>query len=102
LNTDEKEKAVETIKELKKKKYPVLNSKRGLDLLKEEDWSVKCPYHVTVFIIPDGSHYNGCPMQGTPSCKECGFAAVREYYLIKKGSIGTIREMSSIFAMSKK
>ena len=102
LSQDEKKAAVEKIKELKKSGYPILNSKRGLELLAEEDWSEKCPYHVTVFLIPGGAHYNGCPMQGTPSCKQCGFAAVREYYLIKKGSVSTIREMSSIFAMSKK
>jgi len=102
LSTEEKIEAVDKIRELKKKGYPILNSKRGLELLKNEDWSEKCPYHVTVFITPDGSHFNGCPMQGTSSCKRCGFAAVREYYLIKKGSFSTITEMSSIFAMSKK
>jgi MoaA/NifB/PqqE/SkfB family radical SAM enzyme len=102
LSKEEKIAAVDKIRELKKKGYPILNSKRGLELLKNEDWSEKCPYHVTVFITPDGSHFNGCPMQGTSSCKRCGFAAVREYYLIKKGSFSTITEMSSIFAMSKK
>lgn len=102
LSAEEKRKAIEEIRRLKKEGYPILNSKKGLGLLAEEDWSKKCPYHVTVFIIPDGSHHNGCPMAGTPSCKKCGFAAVREYYLIKKGSVSTISEMSSIFAMSKK
>ncbi|MCL2148228.1 MAG: radical SAM protein [Methanomassiliicoccaceae archaeon] len=102
LTPDEKRAAVEEIRALKKAGYPVLNSKRGLELLTEEDWSEKCPYHVTVFIVPDGSHHNGCPMHDTPSCKQCGFAAVREYYLIKRGSVSTISEMSSIFAMSKK
>ena len=102
LTAEEKKKAIEKIRELKKSGYPILNSKKGLELLAEEDWSKKCPYHVTVFIIPDGSHYDGCPMKGTPSCGKCGFAAVREYYLIKRGSISTISEMSSIFAMSKK
>jgi MoaA/NifB/PqqE/SkfB family radical SAM enzyme len=102
LTPDEKKKAIDEIRKLKNAGYPILNSKRGLELLAEEDWGKKCPYHVTVFILPDGSHHNGCPMAGTPSCKECGFAAVREYYLIKRGSISTISEMSSIFAMSKK
>ncbi|MCL2032825.1 MAG: radical SAM protein [Methanomassiliicoccaceae archaeon] len=102
LTPEEKKAAVDKIRELKKNGYPILNSKRGLELLTEEDWSGKCPYHVTVFIIPDGSHHNGCPMHDTPSCKQCGFAAVREYYLIKRGSVSTISEMSSIFAMSKK
>ena len=102
ITAEEKKAAVDKIRELKKNGYPVLNSKRGLELLTEEDWSKKCPYHVTVFITPDGSHHNGCPMQNTPSCEKCGFAAVREYYLIKRGNPSTIREMSSMFAMSKK
>ncbi|MDR0791228.1 MAG: radical SAM protein [Methanomassiliicoccaceae archaeon] len=102
LTVDEKKEAIEKIRELKKSGYPILNSKKGLKLLAEEDWSKKCPYHVTVFIVPDGSHHNGCPMHDTPSCEKCGFAAVREYYLIKKGNPFTIAEMSSIFAMSKK
>lgn len=102
LTYDEKKAAVEKIAALKKEGYPVLNSKKGIKLLAEEDWSKKCPYYVTAFIIPDGSHHNGCPMHGTPSCRKCGFAAVREYYLIKKGSPSTIMGMSSIFAMSKK
>lgn len=102
LSNDEKRKAIAEIRDLKKNGYPVLNSKKGLELLAEEDWSKKCPYYVTVFLIPGGLHFNGCPMKGTRSCEQCGFAAVREYYLIKKGSFSTINEMSSIFAMSKK
>jgi MoaA/NifB/PqqE/SkfB family radical SAM enzyme len=102
LTLEEKKQAIAKIRELKKNGYPILNSKKGLELLAEEDWSKKCPYYVTVFLIPGGYHFNGCPMEGTPSCKQCGFAAVREYYLIKKGSFSTINEMSSIFAMSKK
>jgi len=102
LTADEKRTVIGKIRELKKKGYPILNSRKGLELLAEEDWTEKCPYHVTVFLIPNGKHYNGCPMQGTPSCEKCGFAAVREYHLIKKGSFTTICEMSSIFAMSKK
>jgi MoaA/NifB/PqqE/SkfB family radical SAM enzyme len=102
LTPEEKKAAVDKIRELKKKGYPILNSKKGLELMTEADWSEKCPYHVTVFLLPDGSHHNGCPMHDTPSCKDCGFSAVREYYLIKKGSISTITEMSSVFAFSKK
>jgi MoaA/NifB/PqqE/SkfB family radical SAM enzyme len=101
LTPDEKEKAISVIRELKKNGYPVLNSRKGLELLAEEDWSVKCPYYVTVFMIPGGSHHNGCPMHDTDSCKHCGFAAVREYYLVKKGNPFTIMEMSSMFALSK-
>jgi molybdenum cofactor biosynthesis enzyme MoaA len=102
LSPEEKKAAVDKLRELKNKGYPILNSKRGLELLAEDDWSKKCPYHVTVFMVPGGAHFNGCPMQNTPSCEQCGFAAVREYYLIKRGSVSTIMGMSSVFALSKK
>lgn len=99
---EEKVRAVEEIRALKKEKYPILNSKRGLELLVQEDWESKCPKNMSAFIIPNGEHKKGCPSEGTSSCKNCGYAAVREYYLVKKGNPFTIIEMSSIFAMGKK
>jgi hypothetical protein len=51
--------------------------------------------------MPDGSKFSGCPMRNTPSCKECGFDAVREYRLIVAGNIETVTKMSKRFALSK-
>lgn len=99
---EEKVKAVEEIRALKKAGYPVLNSKKGLSLLLQEDWEDRCPKNMSRFILPNGEHRKGCPSENTPSCKNCGYAAVREFYLVKKGSPSTILEMSSIFAMGKK
>ncbi len=99
---EEKVKAIAEIRQLKSEGYPILNSKKGLELLAEEDWSKKCPMYMSAFILPDGSHKMGCPAAGTDSCKHCGFAAVREYYLVDKGTPSTIIENSSIFAMGKK
>jgi len=101
LNLDEKTRAVEEILQMKKEKMPILNSKRGLKLLLEEDFADKCPYFVSAFVLPDGSHAQGCPLQGTESCKHCGFDAVREYYLINRGNPFTILEMTRMFALSK-
>ncbi len=99
---EEKKKAVDEIRQLKKDGFPILNSKKGLELLVHEDWTEKCPKYMSAFILPDGTHKMGCPSEGTDSCKHCGYAAVREYYLIDRGSPSTIIEMSSIFAMGKK
>lgn len=99
---DERIKAIGEIRQLKKEKYPILNSKKGLELLSVEDWSEKCPKYMSAFILPTGEHKMGCPSEGTDSCKHCGYAAVREYYQVHKGSPSTILEMSSIFAMGKK
>jgi len=98
---EEKKQAVEEIMGLKKEKLPILNSKRGLKLLLEEDFADKCPYFVSEFVLPDGNHAHGCPMQGTDSCHNCGFDAVREYYLVNRGNPFTILEMTRMFALSK-
>jgi MoaA/NifB/PqqE/SkfB family radical SAM enzyme len=101
VTPEEKRKAVALMLRLKKDGYPVLNSKKGLRLLADEDWSEKCPHYMTVFTIPGGHRFEGCPMAGTDSCRQCGFAAVREYHLVDRGDPSTILEMSSMFAMSK-
>ncbi len=98
----EKAEAIEEIRRLKKEGYPILNSKRGLKLMAENDWEDRCPKFMSAFILPNGEHRMGCPSENTPSCKDCGYAAVREFYLISRGNPFTITEMSSIFAMGKK
>lgn len=98
---EEKKKAVDEIIQMKKDKLPILNSKRALKLLLEEDFADKCPYFVSAFVLPDGSHAHGCPMEGTESCHNCGFDAVREYYLVNRGNPFTILEMTRMFALSK-
>jgi len=97
----EKEAIVDQLLELKSKGYPILNSKKGLKYLAIEDWSKKCPTYMTHFLLPGGHVFKGCPMAGTDACKQCGFAAAREYYLVNKGDPSTIVEISSLFAMSK-
>lgn len=101
LTLDEKRAVVDLAMRLKKEGYPVLNTDRALKELLEEDYSTKCPYWVSAFVLPDGSEYTGCPMKGTESCKRCGFDAVREYRLITRGNIETITGMSKRFALTK-
>lgn len=101
LTLEQKRQAVDEILKMKKEKLPILNSSRGLKLLLIEDFADKCPYFVSSFILPDGSHAKGCPLQGTDSCHQCGFDAVREYYLINRGNPFTIMEMTRMFALSK-
>lgn len=98
---EEREKAIAEIQQLKSEKYPILNSTKGLKLLAEEDWEKKCPKYLSAFTLVDGTHKNGCPSEGTDSCKHCGYDAVREYYLVDRGSPSTIMEMFPIFAKSK-
>lgn len=102
LSIEEKRAVVDELLMLKKEGFPVLNSKKALRLLLEEDFAEKCPYHVSAFVLPDGSHAQGCPMAGTESCRNCGFDAVREYYLVNRGDPFTILEMSGMFALTKR
>ena len=98
---EEKRKAIDEIASLKREGFPILNSKKGLELLAEEDWGSRCPKYLSAFTMPDGSRKNGCPSEGTESCRHCGYDAVREYYLIDRGSPATILEMFPVFARSK-
>lgn len=102
LSGEEKRKVVEDALQWRKEGLPILNTERALKELLVEDYSEKCPYWVSSFTLPDGSKYNGCPMQGTVSCKSCGFDAVREYRLILAGNVETITKMSRRFALSRR
>ena len=98
---EERNAAIEEIRALKSEGYPILNSKKGLDLLAEEDWEARCPKYLSAFLLPDGTRKNGCPSEGTESCRHCGYDAVREYHLIDRGSPSTVLEMFPVFARSK-
>ena len=98
---EEKRKAIDEIASLKNEGFPILNSKKGLELLAEEDWESRCPKYLSAFTLPDGTRKNGCPSEGTESCRHCGYDAVREYYLVDRGTPSTILEMFPVFARSK-
>jgi MoaA/NifB/PqqE/SkfB family radical SAM enzyme len=102
LTQQEKEQVVADALQWRKEGLPILNTERALKELLITDYSEKCPYWVSSFTLPDGSKFNGCPMQGTASCKDCGFDAVREYRLILAANVQTITKMSRRFALSKR
>ena len=101
LDLEEKKKVVALALRMKKEGLPVLNTTRALKEMLIEDYEDRCPYWVSAFVLPDRSHYYGCPMRSTPACKQCGFDAVREYRLITAGDVSTIMQMSRRFAVSK-
>ena len=100
LSHEEKVQVVQDVMSWRKENLPILNTERALKELLIEDYSKSCPYWISSFTLPDGSKYNGCPMRGTDSCKQCGFDAVREYRLIVAGNLETIIRMSRRFALS--
>lgn len=100
LTKAEKIIAIEKIKELKKKSYPILNSTKALNNLTDENWQKRCPFWMSAFVLPDGSEITGCPMKSDISCQNCGFDAPREYYFVSKGYLPTIFELTKRFALS--
>ena len=102
LTLEQKKRVVELALKLKKEGRPILNTTKALKDMLIEDFGGLCQDWVSAFVLPDCSHYGGCPMKGTESCKKCGFDAVREYRLIVKGSPSAIMQMSRRFAYSKK
>lgn len=101
LSMEEKRRVVEEVIALKKEGYPILNSNKALHELLMEDYSERCPFWASEFVLPDRSKCYGCPMRGE-ACKRCGFNAVREYSLITRGSIATIMSMAGRFGLSTK
>lgn len=101
LTLEEKRKVVEEVMSLKKEGFPILNSRKALKELLIEDYTDRCPYWASEFVMPDRSKHYGCPMRGE-SCKKCGFNAVREYSLVTRGSPSTILSMAGRFALSTK
>ena len=99
LTLEEKRKVVEEALALKKEGYPILNSRKALKELLIEDYSQRCPFWASEFVMPDRSKCYGCPMRGE-ACKKCGFNAVREYSLITRGSLSTIMSMAGRFGLS--
>ncbi|NLI73945.1 MAG: radical SAM protein [Euryarchaeota archaeon] len=100
LSLEEKRVLVNEALDIKSKGLPIINSKRALKELLITDYTDKCPYWVSSFMLPDGTKHYGCPMRAVEACSNCGFDAVREYRLITTGNIGTIFSMSR-FAISK-
>lgn len=100
VSPEERAAIVEDLLKFKKEGLPVLNTENALKELLIEDYSEKCPKFVSVFTIPDGSKFHGCPAEGTDSCKHCGFDAVREYRLILDFNIETVMKMSKQFALT--
>ncbi len=101
LTSEEKRRIVDEALRLKKEGFPILNTDKGLKELLIEDYSEKCPYWVSGFVMPNGDKFYGCPLRGSEACKQCGFDAVREYRLITAGNVETVMQMSKRFALSR-
>ena len=82
---------------LKRQGYPVANSVRSLNELKQERWT--CEDRLLANAEPDGSITQGCYLKnrGVADCSRCGFTAHNEMSLAFKGHVEAIRTGVRIF-----
>ncbi|HPQ45172.1 MAG TPA: radical SAM protein [Syntrophales bacterium] len=78
LSIDQKRRAVETLLDLKKRGFPVLNSYGRLAAMVNGGWT--CHDDILVNVDPDGSVTRGCYVKsrGKIDCAACGFTPVAE------------------------
>ncbi|MBN2568500.1 MAG: radical SAM protein [Deltaproteobacteria bacterium] len=78
LSPEDRKQALEAAISLKRSGYPVLNSKRRLRAMIENNWT--CHDDILVNVDPDGTVTAGCYVKnrGKINCKDCGFTPVAE------------------------
>jgi Fe-coproporphyrin III synthase len=70
--------AIQSVIRLKKRGYPIINSRRALERMISNRW--KCHDRLLVNVDPDGSITRGCYVRsrGAVRCRDCGFTPVAE------------------------
>jgi len=78
LSPQERRAALESAMELKRRGYPILNSRSRLKAMIENRWT--CHDDVLVNVDPDGTITSGCYVKsrGKIHCESCGFTPVAE------------------------
>ena len=78
LSPSERREAIQNVIKLKKRGYPILNSKQSLEKMISNGW--KCHDGLLVNVDPDGSITRGCYVRsrGEVRCGDCGFTPVAE------------------------
>ncbi len=78
LAPDERRAAVETLLDLKKRGFPILNSAGSLAAMTQKRRS--CRDDILINVDPDGTITRGCYVKnrGTVNCDDCGFTPVAE------------------------
>jgi MoaA/NifB/PqqE/SkfB family radical SAM enzyme len=76
LDWEKRGKVIDTVLEMKRQGYPILNSKSGLNLMRNNDFEKVC--WISGFILPDGSKYEECPGRFADLCERCGYSMAGE------------------------
>lgn len=90
LDQSERHQAINTVLDLKRRGYPILNSTRSLEAMIENTWH--CHAWLLANVDPDGTVSTGCYVNGRGDvrCDQCGFTPVAEAsgaFDLKPGSL---------------
>lgn len=101
LSFDERRKVLNSLIGLKHKGYPIADSYRALDALKNNSW--RCQDWMLANVEPDGTINFGCYVKGRGDiqCGRCGFAAHTEISLAYGWHVPSILAGKKIFRYGK-
>jgi MoaA/NifB/PqqE/SkfB family radical SAM enzyme len=98
LSRAQRTRAIEDALWLKRLGYPILNSSRGLEAMKDNTW--RCRPFLLANVDPDGAIRIGCyaSTRAQVNCSECGFTPMAELSLAFDLSPGAMAAGLRIFA----
>ncbi len=101
LSFEERKNVLDSLIRLKKKGYPIADSYRALDVLKNNSW--RCRDWMLANVEPDGTINLGCYVKGRGDiqCGRCGFAAHTEISLAYGWHVPSILAGKKIFRYGK-
>ena len=81
-------KVIDEIVDMKRKGYPIMNSRSGLEIMKKRDFKKDC--WLSSFILADGTKLDECPGKTLNVCDDCGFCMAGETYCVLRLKPDTI------------
>jgi MoaA/NifB/PqqE/SkfB family radical SAM enzyme len=79
---------IDELLSLKRQKFPLMNSRSGLKIMKKRDFKKDC--WLSLFILADGSRLDECPGRLLGVCGDCGFCMAGETYCVLRLKPDTI------------
>ena len=103
LTKDQRIQVLEELILLKKDGWPVVNSFKALNALKNNDWTCRCKEWMIASIEPDGTITHGCYVKnrGSVQCGVCGFSTNTEITLAYELVFESINVGRKVFQYSR-
>jgi len=88
LDWNIRNKIIDEVIEMKKQRFPIMNSISGLKLMKNIDFKKYC--WISNFVMPDHSRYSECMGKEAGLCNKCGFSMAGEMNALMSLKLDTI------------